>query len=264
MNTFLITEDRMNEVLPKTIKEAECLSENAKKVFAAIMNGIFTNDTARDAGFLAISNEALRANAGIGKDYFKTARQELLETVPTILEIIPGRRRQKGLKSMATEYYPKWENLDKPIRRKTFQELMEMVCKPSEKPISPAILYYTNPNTDSESDTESDSESINIKREIGSHAPFEEGAAPKKVVKKTKEELEEELEQHKTELFKQMDEKLKGVPYSRITEVANAVFSHYTTTAMSLFDENQDKLKKIYNIRLNKIKEEATASMSLR
>lgn len=262
MNTFQLTEDRIKQILPQNIREAECLSDDAKRVFAAILNGMFTQEIAKRAGFLAISNENLRANAGIGKEYFMAARQELLEVVPTILEVVPGRRRQKGKTSMATEYYPKWENLDKPIRKKTFIELMEMVNKTPETPISPA---NTNAKSDSESDTKSDSESntYNINRTYGSLAPLEEGAAPKNIkenVKKTDEELNQEFIEHMNKINQILDDGLKGVPYSKISETANKLFSCYTNT-MSIFDPNRDRLNKAFSRRVERIKTETLTSM---
>lgn len=151
MEIIKITEERMSQILPKTVKDSD-LTANAKRVLATIINYYLVNEKVRTTGFLAINNEDLRKSTGIGKDYLKTALQELIEC--KLVERKMGQKWKAGEKAMASEYRLNFENIRKPIKKPSSDDLLEMLFStPSETPCtvdSPTILYCsdTGPNTD--------------------------------------------------------------------------------------------------------------------
>lgn len=163
MEIIKITLERMSQVLPQTVKDSD-LSKNAKKVLATIINYHLVNDKVRTTGFLAINNENLRQSAGIGKEYLRAAVQELIEC--RLIERKAGRKWKEGEPRTASEYRLVKENLTKPIRKPTSDDLLELLFStPSEplctgdSPTNTNTITDTGTNTDSETNTETDTDS---------------------------------------------------------------------------------------------------------
>lgn len=173
MEIIKITQERMDQILPPTVKDSD-LSKNAKRVLATIINYHLVNDKVRISGFLAINNENLRQSAGIGKEYLRAAVQELIEC--RLIERKVGQKWKAGEKSMASEYRLIFENLRKPIKKPTSDDLLEMLFSTPLKPLctgdSPTntitdTITDTGPDTItySETDSETDTDS-----ETGTHS----------------------------------------------------------------------------------------------
>lgn len=160
MEIIKITLERMSQVLPQTVKDSD-LSRNAKKVLATIINYHLVNDKVRTTGFLAINNENLRQSAGIGKEYLRAAVQELIEC--RLIERKAGSKWKEGEPRTASEYRLVKENLTKPVRKPTSDDLLELLFSTPSKPLctgdSPTntnTITDTGPNTETDTYSETD------------------------------------------------------------------------------------------------------------
>jgi hypothetical protein len=204
MEIIKITLERMSQVLPQTVKDSD-LSKNAKKVLATIINYHLVNDKVRTTGFLAINNESLRQSAGIGKEYLRAAVQELIEC--RLIERKAGSKWKEGEPRTASEYRLVKENLTKPIKKPTSDDLLELLFSTPSKPLctgdSPTNTNTTT-DTNTETDTYSESET-NTDSETGTNPStysdvveeklFSENVKKKVTdVDKAKERIREELE----------------------------------------------------------------------
>ena len=163
MEIIVITKERMEEVLPQNIKETDVLSDNAKKVLACLINYQFTHPIARQVGYVAISNPTLAKACRIGNEYCRAAVQELIDH--NLILRIAGQRRKKGEDAKASEYTILFENLNKPLKKLSYEELYEQYLKSSRIPSgSTNTNAYTDSESDSKSDSESKSKSITISK----------------------------------------------------------------------------------------------------
>lgn len=181
MEIIKITQERMDQILPPTVKDSD-LSKNAKRVLATIINYHLVNDKVRISGFLAINNEDLRKSAGIGKEYLRAAVQELIECRLITRKV--GQKWKAGEKSMASEYRLIIENLRKPIKKPTSDDLLDMLFSAPSEPLctgnsptntttntGPDTITNTGTNSvtysDTNSETDTDSETTS---ETGTHS----------------------------------------------------------------------------------------------
>ena len=79
MKAIVITEERMNEVLPQNIKDTDVISVDAKKVLAAILNYYSILNIVQTTRYLICSNSVLRACVQMKKNNMLSAVQELIE-----------------------------------------------------------------------------------------------------------------------------------------------------------------------------------------
>jgi len=134
MEIIKITKERVDQILPQNIKETDALSNNAKKVLATIINYHLVNEKVKATKFLAINNENLRESAGIGKAYLLTSIQELIEC--KLITRKAGHKWKEGEQKTASEYRLIVENLKKPIRKPTSDELLDMLFSTPSEPLS--------------------------------------------------------------------------------------------------------------------------------
>jgi len=151
MEIVKITKERMSQILPQTVKDSD-LSVYAQKVLATIINYHLINEKVRTTGFLAINNEDLRKSAGVGKNYVIGALRELIEC--KLIDRKVGAKWKVGEQKMASEYRLILENLKKPIKKPSSDELLEMLFS---TPSEPLCTGDSPTNTNSISNTISDS-----------------------------------------------------------------------------------------------------------
>lgn len=161
MEIVKVTKERMAQILPQNVKDSE-LSINAKKVLAAIINYHLVNEKVRTTKFLAINNNDLRESSCIGKDYLRSAIQELIEC--KLIDRKVGKKWTAGEKSQASEYRLNLENLKKPITKPTSEELLDMLFSTPSEPLcikdSPTnTVTNTISNTVSDTNTKTDTTS---------------------------------------------------------------------------------------------------------
>lgn len=164
MEIVKITEERMSQILPQTVKDSD-LSAYAQKVLATIINYYLVNEKVRTTGFLAINNENLRKSAGVGKNYVIGALRELIEC--KLIDRKAGTKWKAGEQKRASEYRLIIENLKKPIKKPSSDELLEMLFSTPSEPLctgdSPTNTdTYTETDTYSEANTDSETYSETI------------------------------------------------------------------------------------------------------
>lgn len=123
MEAIKITTERMNQILPKEIRETNELSSNAKKVLAVIINYHFVHEKVKNAGYLAINNATLRNSVELKMNKMKDAISELIEC--NLIKREAGKTWKHGEKHTASTYTVYWDNLKKEIKKPTFDELFE-------------------------------------------------------------------------------------------------------------------------------------------
>lgn len=114
------------EVLPKNIVESQELSLAAKKMLGALID-YFTHSQAKETQRLFMSNEKVCETANFGKSTLFKATREL--EMYDLIEKKSGKARTQGQKSDASEYILHINNFIKPLRKKTFENLMSMFPK---------------------------------------------------------------------------------------------------------------------------------------
>lgn len=123
MKAIKLTEERINEILPDNVKSSTVVSENAKRVLAALLNHYSITPKAVESCSLVIDNVTLRESSDIEMDSMLPAIQELIEL--SLITRVRGKRRVKGEKSIASEYRFNIENINtNPIVRPTPEELL--------------------------------------------------------------------------------------------------------------------------------------------
>lgn len=152
MEIIKITKERMEELLPKNIKTSDVISIEAKMVLASLLNYQLLNPIAKECGFVAISNPTLSKSVGLRLEVTLGAVGELVEH--KLVARISGKTRTKGSKAMASEYHILWDNLRKPLKRMTFEELYADYLKNTGIP-----LGTTDTESETETPTTADSES---------------------------------------------------------------------------------------------------------
>ena len=123
METISVNEKRMEQVLPQAIRESDVLTKNAKKVLATIINYYFVLDEPKKLGYLYMSNETLKKSCNIKKKYMLEAIQELIEF--ELIRRERGEKWTKGKRPIASRYYVNWNNLKKPLKQKSFDDLFD-------------------------------------------------------------------------------------------------------------------------------------------
>lgn len=121
-----MTTKSLLEVLPKNIVESEELSLAAKKMLGALVD-YFTHSQAKETQRLFMSNEKVCETANFGKSTLFKATREL--EMFDLIEKKSGKARTQGQKSEASEYILHINNFIKPLRKKTFENLMSMFPK---------------------------------------------------------------------------------------------------------------------------------------
>ena len=115
-----MTVEEMMKRLPHVFLESEAISDAAKKVMAALFHLFVTNEQAQRTGNIVCPNYRLRNITRIGQNQMRDAVNELKEY--TLIERKPGKTWEKGKQKEASIYGINFEAIDKPIRRKTFDD----------------------------------------------------------------------------------------------------------------------------------------------
>lgn len=172
MKPIVLTEERMNEILPQNIKDTDVISADAKKVLAAIMNYFLTLDKVKEQGSVHLSNTLLRQSAHIKQCYMLTAIQELKEHDLIKREV--GKVWTEGEEKTASIYKVMWNNLVKPLRKLTFEDLFSDYLESSETPMGTTVSdtvtvsvtdtdIVTDSTSISETGSKTETESVEVK-----------------------------------------------------------------------------------------------------
>ena len=173
MKPIMITEERMNYILPQNIKDTDVISTNAKKVLATIMNYHLVLDKVKTQGYVNLSNQLLRQSSRIKQNDMMSAIQELTDY--NLIEREVGKVWTEGQPHIASKYTVIWNNLQQPLKKKSFEDLFSQFLKPSGTPMGTIVLDTVSVSvldteivedseieseTDSDTDTATDSDEV--------------------------------------------------------------------------------------------------------
>ena len=160
-----ISKERVEQILPQNIKDSTLLTENAKNVLAALMHCLLVSKGAEESGFLIKGNKELRELLEMNRDYMMDALRELEEY--DLIKRIQGKTRKQGEKAQASEYHFNWDSIfDKPLKKKTSEELFQRFRKSSRTPSGTTITTtITTPTTITTSTSTKTSTSIKTSTE---------------------------------------------------------------------------------------------------
>ena len=230
-----ITKERVEQILPQNIKETTLLSDNAKNVLAMMMHSLLVAKGAQDSGVLVISNNRLRALLEMNRDYMLNAIRELEEY--ELVTRIVGKTRIEGEPSTASEYHFNWDNIyNKPLKKKTSEELFSKFFKPSGTPSGTAITTTITTSTTTAIATSSAIASTNSI--INSNTMTNSN------------KIEKQFEIDKKILLNKIIEKTNGLDFNTIDSVKIPIMNYISLT----FTKNIDKLKNIAISEIERIK----------
>lgn len=155
MNVIKITDERIDAILPKSIKDSDVLNNNDKKVLGAILHYFLVLDKAKVNKYVILPNEDLRKTVGIRKSDMLSSVQKLIELNLIIREC--GKTWTQGEKPKASKYYIIWDNLKKPVKKPTFEDLFSDFLS-SETPSGTIDI-----DTDKEKDIDKDIDTVTDK-----------------------------------------------------------------------------------------------------
>lgn len=182
MKPIVITEERMNYILPQNIKDTDVISTNAKKVLATIMNYHLVLDKVKTQGYVNLSNQLLRQSSRIKQNDMMSAIQELTDY--NLIEREVGKVWTEGQPHIASKYTVIWNNLQQPLKKKSFEDLFSQFLKPSGTPMGTIVLDTVSVSvldTEIVEDLETDSDEVEVeeieteKRQFGAmcYVPIE-------------------------------------------------------------------------------------------
>lgn len=161
MKAIRISEERQNQILPQNIKDTDVLSDNAKKTLATIMNYYLLLEEVKNNGYVYLNNKTLGLSVGLRNSNMLSAVLELIEHNLITREV--GKRRTEGEPSTASVYRVMWQNLTKPLRKNTFEELFSEFLKSSETPLGIAdTVTVSGPVSDTETVEDTVTNSVEI------------------------------------------------------------------------------------------------------
>ena len=131
MNVIKITDERIDAILPKSIKDSDVLNNNDKKVLGAILHYFLILDKAKENKYVILTNEDLRKTVCIRKANVLSSVHNLIEI--KLIKRECGKTRKRGEKPQASKYYVNWNNLKKPLKKLEFEDLFSDFIS-SEKP----------------------------------------------------------------------------------------------------------------------------------
>lgn len=118
-----ITEEDIETYLPDNIKQTDVLTNEDKKVLATLVYyNVFFNDSTEN-GYFFLTNESLQQSVGIRKNNVLKSVQTLM--THNLIERISG----NAFTRTASKYKINWDNLEKPLKKLSFKDMMNM-CKP--------------------------------------------------------------------------------------------------------------------------------------
>ena len=217
-----ISQERVEQILPQNIKDTTLLTENAKNVLAVLMHCLLVSKGAEESGFLIKGNKELRELLQMNRDYMMEALRELEEF--DLIKRIQGKTRKQGEKAQASEYHFNWDNIfDKPLKKKTSEELFERFRKSSGTPSgTTTTITTTTPITTSTKTSTTTSTKTSTETTTTNNNYFEEFSenVNKRLVGNDENELLEKRVELSSELLRNRI-KLGSSMYTRCTSYLN-------------------------------------------
>lgn len=121
-----MTTNLLLQILPTNIVESEELSLASKKMLGALID-YYSHSQAKETQRLFMSNDKICETANFGKSTLFKATREL--EMYDLIEKKSGKSRTQGQKSEASEYILHIDNFLKPLRKKSFENIMSIFPK---------------------------------------------------------------------------------------------------------------------------------------
>lgn len=246
-----ISKEQVDELLPQTVKDTDVLSEDAKNMFAVLLNSLLVSKGAEDTGVLIKATDELRKYVGWRFERMMNAIRELEKY--ELITRIPGKKRVEGESSVATKFIFNWDIIEKPIVKKTHDDLFAKFK-----------MMKTSGNTNGNCNSNGNSnDNINEKVIINYKANSSENSNVNEnsnLSINDKDKLEDEKEQFEMERFmveEYIKQKANGKKYSEITSLTIPIYNWIE----SEFPKNSKRLKNIANSRLNSLKRDSFDSV---
>lgn len=228
-----ITKEQVEELLPKTVKDTDALSDDAKNMFAVLLNSLLVSKGAEDTGVLIKNTDTLRTYIGWRFNRMMAAIRELEKL--GLITRKPGKLRTSGEQPSATKFIFHWDVIDKPIVKKTHEELF---ARFRHMKTSGNNCGNCNSNNN-----------VSLKENISDNSNVNENS---NLNYNEKDKMKEELEQNRFMIEEFVRQKTKGKSYTEITGLTIPIYQWIE----SEYPEDSDRLKRYaYNL-LYKIKRE--------
>ena len=242
-----ITKEQVEELLPKSVKDTDALSDDAKNMFAVLLNSLLVSKGAEDTGVLIKNTDTLRTYIG-WRFYRMMAAIRELEKLGLITRK-PGKLRTSGEQSSATKFIFHWDVIDKPIVKKTHEELF---ARFRHMKTSGNNCGNCNSNNNV-SLKENISDNSNIKENIITNCSENSNVNENSNLNYNEiDNMKEELKQNRFKIEEFVRQKTKGKSYTEITRLTIPIYQWIE----SEYPEDSDRLKRYaYNL-LYKIKME--------
>lgn len=240
-----ITKEEVDELLPQTVKDTDALSDDAKNVFAVLLNSLRVSKGAEDTGVLIIPTDRLSRYVGWRFERMMKAIRELEKH--ELITRIPGKRRTSGEQSTATKFIFNWDVIDKPIVRKTHNELFDRF-RHMQIPGNTSGNCNSNGNVNGNINFND-----NIKTNCSENSNVNENS---NLNHNDKDKLQEEFEQEKVKVEEHIRQEAKGKSYTEITSLTIPIYQWIEGE----FPRDSDRLKRFANNILDKIKREGSVT----
>lgn len=242
-----ITKEQVEELLPQTVKDTEVLTEDAKNMFAVLLNSLLVSKGAEETGELIIPTDRLRSYVGWRFERMMKALRELEKY--ELITRTPGKKRVEGESAVATRIVFNWDVIDKPIVKKTHDDLFGKFkrMKTSQNPfgncnsnsnindnIKSNINIYLNTND-------------NIKANGNENSNVNENS---NLNHNEKDILKDEYQEKLSRVREHIEQETKGKDYAEITRLTIPTINWVDRT----FPEDSDRLKRAATHILDRIK----------
>ena len=232
-----ITKEQVEELLPQTVKDTDVLSDDAKNMFAVLLNSLQVSKGAEETGVLIKNTDALSRYVGWRFERMMKAVREL--EMHGLITRIPGKLRTNGEPSIATQFIFNWEVIDKPIVRKTHDDLF---AKFRHMKTSGNTRGKCNSNNNGNINDNSNFK-LNLNDNTNENSNLNHNE---------KDILKEEYEQKRFMVEEHIRQEAKGKSYTEITRLTIPTYNWIE----SAFPGDSDRLKKLADNLLHKIKRE--------
>ena len=278
--------EEMMERLPSHIKGSDVLREESKKVLAALLE-LLLHSKARESKIIYVNNGMLRKLSGINADSLLEAIRQL-EDYKLITRKVGTARTDPYTKGMASEYTIHFDNLKKPLKELSFDELFsDFFCEadtsgdPNNTTITNTITNTTttaiataiassntNTNTISTSTTREIPKIEINKIDIHETPTLNGGVSEKKELVKTREipmkespNQEELFNSLKEKYFLQIEEETKNMKYGELAAYMLHLQSTVPQYSLGLTDETYQRMQKAIKFKIEKIKKQIVDKM---
>ena len=240
-----ITKEQVEELLPQTVKDTDALSADAKNMFAILLNSLLVSKGAEDTGELIIPTDRLSRYVGWRFERMMSAVRELEKH--GLITRIPGKKRTLGESSIATKFIFNWDVIDKPIVRKSHEDLFSKF-KNMKTPGNTLGKCNSNVNSNINDNTNINNNE-NIKTNSNENSNVNENSNHNS---NEKDKWKEEYEQERQIVEEHIRQEAKGKNYSEITALTIPTYNWIVGT----YPEHSDRLKRFADNVLYKINRE--------